>query len=241
LTLLGFSSTLLIIFTLVFVRAYYGELDDVDLENIIGPNVALSMGIFVLSLGGHASLPPIYREMRKPEEFNRMLDVCFFIMFVSYAGTGLVGYSIYGANSNVIISTNLLSNPGGVLAKVTAGFIIAKNYLQMNPLVAVLCDNTEFMMGIEEDPLKQRIYRTVMFLITSIIAFLAHDSVPFMEGITGGTSTMITTFILPAILFYYLHKEKSSKVLKMVSLFIFIFGCVMMVVLTYGAVLSLVH
>merc|ERR1719233_2329085 len=117
--------------------------------------------------------------MMKPEEFGRMLDVCFLIMFLVYAGAGVVGYSIYGYACNIIVSTNLVDNPGGILAKVTAGFIITKNYLTLNPLVAVLCDSTEVMMGIEEHPLKQRIYRTGIFILAAIIAFLARDAIPF--------------------------------------------------------------
>jgi len=51
------------------------------MENIIGSNVSLSTGIFMVSFAGHAALPQVYREMKKPEEFNRMLDVSFIIMF----------------------------------------------------------------------------------------------------------------------------------------------------------------
>jgi len=241
LTLLGFFSTLLIIFSLIFVRSYYGELGDVDMQNIIGPNVPLSMGIFVISLAGHASLPQVYREMKKPEEFDQMLDICFLVMFFVYAGTGVIGYLIYGFSSNVIISTNLVDNPGGVLAKVTAGFIIAKNYLTINPLMAVLCDSTEVMMGIDELPRFQRIYRTVIFVIAAILAFVARDAVPFLEGLTGAIATMITTFILPAVLYGCLYKETSSKQTRATSLILFIFGIVMMVFLTYGATMSLIH
>jgi len=241
LTLLGFCSTLLIIFSLVFVRAFYGEVEEVDMQNIIGPNIPLSMGIFVLSFAGHASLPQVYREMKNPKEFDRMLDVCFTIMLMIYAGAGVVGYSIYGHASNIIVSTNLVDSPGGILAKVTAGFIIAKNYLTLNPLMAVLCDSTEVMMGIDEVRHLQRIYRTGIFMFASVLAFLARDAIPFLEGVTGAICTMITTFILPSILFGSLYKETCSVGSKATSYILFIFGIVMMFLLTFGAVMSLVH
>jgi len=241
LTLLGFFSTLLIIFSLVFVRAFYGEVEEVDMENFFGPNIPLSMGIFVLSFAGHASLPQVYREMKKPEEFDRMLDVCFSIMFVIYAGAGVVGYLIYGHAANIIISTNLVDCPGGVLAKVTAGFIIAKNYLTLNPLMAVLCDSTEVMMGIDELRHIQRMYRIGIFLLAAVLAFLARDAIPFLEGLTGAICTMITTFILPSILFGSLYKKTCSTGSKATSFLLFIFGVVMMILLTFGAIMSLVH
>jgi len=241
LTILGFCSTLLIIFTLVFVRAYDGELDDVDMGNIVGPNVPLSMGIFVISLAGHTTLPSIYKEMRKPEEMDWVLNICFIIMFIVYAGAGCVGYMIYGENVSVIISTNLVRNPGGVLAKITAVLTITKNYFTMNPLVTVLCNGTEIMMGIKEKPFNQRIYRTLMFIIAALVAFFTQDMLPFLEGLTGGVSIMITTFILPAILFYCLHKKNLTTLSKLTTVFILVFGCIMMALLTFGAGLSLVR
>lgn len=241
LTLIGFLSSLLIIFSLIFVRVYYGQLEEVDMQNYIGSNVPLSMGIFVMSFAGHASLPVVYREMEKPEEFNQMLDFCWWIMFMVYAGAGVVGYLTYGYASSIIISTNLVENPGGALAKVTAGFIIAKNYLTINPYIAVLCDNTEIMMGIEKQPYKQRVYRFGIFMLATILAFLLRDAIPFLEAVTGAISTMITAFLLPSILYGFLYKEISSRCSRAISLFIFIFGVFMMILLTYGAVISLIH
>jgi len=84
-------------------EVYYGELSDVNLDNIIGPDLPLSMGIFLISFGGHAAFPQIYREMSKPGDFNRELDVCFLLMFIIYSITGVVGYMIYGSLSRIII------------------------------------------------------------------------------------------------------------------------------------------
>jgi len=239
LSLLGFISTLLMVSTLVFVRIYYGELEDVDLNNTVGPDILLSLGVFTLSLSGHAALPQIYREMSKPDEFNKMLNVCFFIMFIIYASMGVIGYLTYGSLSNIIISTNLVENPGGVLPKITAGFIIAKNYLTLNPCVAVLCNSTEVMMGIEEARLKQRIYRSFVFLLAAGLSYLAIDSLPFLESLTSAVCTMLTSFIFPAIIFALLNKELKSWRIIFRSGFICTFGAAQMAMLAYGAINSL--
>lgn len=207
--------------------------------NIIGRNVPLSTGIFIVSFAGHAALPQIYREMKKPEEFDRMLDVSFIIMFLVYAGAGVVGYLIYGSTVNIIVSTNLVENPGGVLAIVASGLIIIKNYLSLNPMVAVLCDSTEIMMGIGNNPSQQRAYRTIVFLLAVLLSYMAMDVLPFLEGLTGAISIMITTFIIPSTLFGLLYKESSSKTSKAKSLSLSVFGFIMMFYLSYGAVLSL--
>jgi len=241
LTLLGFISTLLIVSTLVFVRVYYGELENVDLKNTVGPNLPLSMGVFMLSLAGHAALPQVYKEMSKPEDFNNMLNFSFFVMFIMYTTAGVVGYIIYGSVSNIIISTNMVKNPGGVLPKITSGFIIAKNYLTLNPIIAVLCNTTEVIMGIEESQAKQRIYRTFMLLVCAGLAYLASDALPFVESITGAICTMMTSFIIPSILFAMLNKESPSWKVWFSGRFICVFGSIMLVMLTYGAIESLLH
>jgi len=240
LPLLGFSSTILITFTLIFVWGYYGKLSgNADMGNIIGSNVSLSTGIFMVSFAGHAALPQVYREMKKPEEFNRMLDVSFIIMFLIYAGAGVVGYLIYGTAVNIIVSTNLVGNPGGVFAIVASGLTIVKNYLSLNPMVAVLCDSTEIMMDIGDLPFQQRAYRTIVFIFAVLLSYLAMDVLPFLEGLTGAISIMITTFIIPSTLIGLLYKESSSTTSKAMSISLSVFGFIMMFYLSYGAVLSL--
>jgi len=241
LSLLGCVSVLLIIFTLVFVRIYYGEQEDIDFKNFVGPNVSLSMGIFMLSLAGHAALPQVYREMSKPDDFNNMLNFCFFIMFMMYSITGILGYVIYGSMSNIIISTNMIKHPGGVLPKITAGIIIAKNYVTLNPMMAVLCNSLEIVVGIEEKRTKQRIFRTCMFLLCALLAYLAADQLPFLESIIGAFCTMMTSFIMPGILFASLKRESQSWNIWFSGRFICFFGSSMMVLLAYGAVKSLIH
>jgi len=91
LTLLGSISTMLIVGTLIYVKIYYGDsLDEVDLENTVGPDLPLSAGIFIWSLSGHAALAQVYREMSKPDEFNWVMDFCFLFMFLLYTVAAVV-------------------------------------------------------------------------------------------------------------------------------------------------------
>jgi len=241
LSLVGFISSLLIILTLVFVRAYYGALDDIDYDNTFGPAIPLSMGIFAMSLGGHAALPQIYGEMEKPHEFRRVLDVTFCVIFTIYASTGVLGYVIYGKHSDIVISANMVDNPGGVLPKITAIFVITKNFLTLNPLMSLLCNNFVVPLGIEESRFIQQIFRSFMFLLTAGVSYLARDALPFVESITGAVCVMTTSFVLPAILIALLKPDFTSCHDKSTSGFIFTFGVLMLGLLTYGAINSLMH
>ena len=41
----------------------------------VGSGLPMAIGIFILSLGGHAALPGIYASMAEPQRFDHMLDV----------------------------------------------------------------------------------------------------------------------------------------------------------------------
>lgn len=241
LTLLGFMSSVSIVVTLVSVRIWYGEMEDVDMDNTFGPNLPLSIGIFMLSLSGHAALPQIYREMSRPTQFNRMLDTSFIIMFVVYTIAGVVGYTIYGLSSNIIISTSLVQSPGGILPKITTGFILARNFLTLNLQVSVICNGCKVMMGIDEVPIKQRIFRSFLFIFGVVAANFASDALPFIESVTGAICTTVTSFILPAMLFWLLKRKHNSWKVTCKSLFFCLIGLGMMVFLTYGSINSLLH
>jgi len=239
LTLLGFISTLIIVGTIAYVQMFYGELEDVDMENTVGPDIPLSAGIFMLSLSGQAALPQVYREMSKPKEFNWVMDISFLVMFFIYTATGIGGYMLYGMSSEIIISTNMLKNPGGILPKIVAWLVILKNYFTINPFVSVICDSPEIIMGIDKSPVKQRIFRSFAFLSSVGISYLAFDALPFVESFASATFTMLTSFILPAIIFVQLNKEAKSWKLKYTGIFITVLGFVMMGILTFGAINSL--
>jgi vesicular inhibitory amino acid transporter len=241
LTVLGFMSSVLIVITLIFVRIWYGELEDVNLDNTIGPNLPLSIGIFMLSLSGHAALPQIYREMSKPALFNRMLDTSFLIMFFVYTIAGAVGYLTYGSSSDIVISTSLVQNPGGLLPKLTTGLVLARNYLTLNLQVSVISNGCEVMMGIDKNPVKQRTFRSLSFIIGVVVADIASDALPFIESVTGAICTTVTSFILPALLFWLLKRKLSYWKVTFKSAFFGLVGLAMMVFLTYGSINSLLH
>jgi vesicular inhibitory amino acid transporter len=63
---------------------------------LLGAGFPVSIGIFVLSLGGHAALPGVYAAMAEPKKFDRMLDISLVSMFAIYATVGLAGYLAFG-------------------------------------------------------------------------------------------------------------------------------------------------
>merc|ERR1739838_989288 len=76
------------------------------------PDISVGVGIFLLSLAGHACLPSCYANMKNPDHFDRILDICFVIMFLLFACLGVGGYVVYGPQVDVVINHSMATYPG---------------------------------------------------------------------------------------------------------------------------------
>ena len=174
----------------------------------------ISLGIYILSFSGHACLPSIYRAMKYPEKFEKMLDWCFIIMCVCYVLISVFGYLTFGDDTNVIITGNLL-NQNVYLSKTLIILVVAGCYFQVSPIIAVLAeilennifkfDNNSRLKN------KQRAFRTVLFLFICVISYVCMDRLALLEAITGSLCTMIVCVICPALFYYKLFLKKNNK------------------------------
>ena len=76
-------------------------------DDIMGFSVCI--GIYVVSLAGHACLPAIYAQTEKPEKFEQILDLSFFAMYILYVMVAVFGYLTYGNQTQVIVTSNLIA------------------------------------------------------------------------------------------------------------------------------------
>ena len=100
------------------------------------------LGIFILSMAGHAALPGVYAQMRRPEDFNRMLDVSFFVIFLVYAVVAACGFYTYGDETAVVVTTNIESWPGGRCTTWTS-FVCFQIWTAISGTVQVLSEVPE--------------------------------------------------------------------------------------------------
>ena len=174
---------------------------------------SISVGIFILSYAGHACLPEIYTSMAEPHRFERVLDVCFVIMFFTYSGMALFGYLQYGAATNVIITANLLDNESNeiqiIVAKVIIALVIASCYFQVSPILSVFATIPEYFIKINH-PIKKRIFRTFLFVIIMYLSYAVMNQLALLEAATGSLCTTITSVICPSLFYFGLHRKNVS-------------------------------
>ena len=134
---------------------------------LVGSGFTVSVGIFILSLGGHAALPGVYASMAEPHKFDQMLDLSICAMCLIYVGVGLAGWLTYGWLKgeivDVLVTTNMAKDASGGLVPLTLPgsvgerhmsleatvmtlAVLAKSFTAISPVTAVLADLPERLL-----------------------------------------------------------------------------------------------
>lgn len=151
LSLLGSTCSCLVSVTVIgcFVKAAIeGRAADVSTLDVSGDSndTMVALGIFILSMAGHAALPGVYSQMKRPQDFNRMLDMSFFAIFLVYAVVALSGYWTYGENAQVVVTDNLKEWPGGFAFYLVTVFVCMQIWSCISGCVQILCEIPEDLM-----------------------------------------------------------------------------------------------
>lgn len=172
---------------------------------------AIAIGIFILSLGGHAALPSVYSEMRRKQDFNWVMNVSFTLMFFIYTVISVAGWIVYGNDVNIIVSNDILWWPGGLLAMFLTGLIIANVAAAVSPVTAILCEIPETALGWEAGHRQhKRAFRTLVYFFVCVCSYFMVEDLDVLEAVTGSFCTIMTTFVLPAAFVYKLSDSLTA-------------------------------
>ena len=156
LSLLGSICSILLSVCVVSCFLYkvsQGDAISLNDAHVIGESdsTMVCLGIFILSMAGHAALPGVYSQMRQPEDFNFMLDVSFFVIFLVYAVVAACGFYTYGNETAVVITTKIESWPGGVLYYIVTSFVCFQIWTAISGTVQVLGEVPEEVLFFADD------------------------------------------------------------------------------------------
>eukprot|EP01084_Bolivina_argentea_P167070 290025_1 len=174
----------------------------------------ISIGIFIFSFGSHATFPAIKFPMREPHKFEKILDISFLIMFFIYSMAGIFGALIYGSDTDIIITSNLInedSTARSVVAKIVVGIIILGLCAEASMIFLVLTEIPEAYVNMNSKfKAKTKIFRTFGFSCLVAISWFLPPYLDILIGFVGLVTTMLTSIICP-ILFYYGLKKHYVK------------------------------
>jgi hypothetical protein len=71
--------------------------------------VPLSFGLFMAGFAGHSVFPNVYRDMKQPELYGKLLNSTYFVVLVVYIAIGSIGYGMFGSAIKEEVITNGLT------------------------------------------------------------------------------------------------------------------------------------
>jgi vesicular inhibitory amino acid transporter len=74
--------------------------------------VAMTFGLIMAGFSSHPIIPSLYRDMKSPRHFGRMLDSAYVAAGALYVSVGVLGYLMFGRRVSGEISTDLARTDG---------------------------------------------------------------------------------------------------------------------------------
>lgn len=235
----GVIASVLVVFCLFWVGV-----EDIGFKNTGTPlnlgTLPVAMGLYGYCYSGHAVFPNIYTSMAKPNQFPSVLLACFAICTALYAGVAVMGYTMFGEQTESQFTLNMPKNL--VVSKVAVWTTV------VNPFTKYALTMSPVAMSLEElipsSNSKSRIYAIMIRTALVISTLLVGLSIPFfglVMSLIGSFLTMLVAFILPCLCFLSILRKKVTKIQIALCVVIIIVGVVSLAMGTYSALLSIVE
>lgn len=187
------------------------------------------VGVMLVSLSGHQSLPSLKRSMRRPQHFEKCLYIAFGSMFLLYSLMGALTYQYFGESCDVLVTNNLMSSSaisGWVVARVGAfqiglaqllsALLALSAFSTTPPLVLVLGDLLIDMThgGTSQGHVSilfETCLRTTVLLLAYAVAMFFYDVLGLLLSLVGGIASMCSSLLLPSLFYFLLHQNETSR------------------------------
>ncbi|XWS66184.1 hypothetical protein CRYUN_Cryun05aG0178200 [Craigia yunnanensis] len=244
----GVVASILVVLCLFWV----GLVDQVGFHNkgttLNLSTLTVSIGLYGYCYSGHAVFPNIYTSMAKPNQFPSVLLASFGICSLLYAGTAIMGYTMFGEATESQFTLNM---PKDLIASKIAvwttvhstdfswQFVLYQTYaLTVSPVA----------MSLEElipsSHLKSHIYAILIRTSLVISTLIVGLSIPFfglVMSLIGSLLTMLVTLILPPACYLSILRGKVTRIQATLCIIVIAVGVVSSAFGTYSALSKIVE
>jgi len=200
----------------------------------------LALGIVAYCFSGHAIVPSIYSSMKKPQEFERMIDLTYGVVLLSCILVASSGYYMFGNDVEDQITLSLENQSEGILISGLTWLMIltamSKFTLTMFPLALGF---EEMLTGILPSDLAMELVDSMVKIILIFLALavaIFFPSFSFLCSLVGLICTMIVSVIFPALAHLRLFGSHLSTFEKCIDWSLVVAGSVIAVVGTIATV-----
>mmetsp|Transcript_13666 Transcript_13666/g.29621 ORF Transcript_13666/g.29621 Transcript_13666/m.29621 type:complete len:638 (+) Transcript_13666:116-2029(+) len=196
----------------------------------------LAAGIVAYCFSGHAIVPSIYQSMKRPQEFERMIDLTYGVVLLSCLLVAVSGYYMFGDNveDQITLSLENESENAGVLMSALTWLMIltaiSKFTLTMFPLALGF---EEMLTGILPNDLAMELVDSVvkiMLIFSSLAVAIFFPSFSFLCSLVGLICTIVVSVIFPALAHLKLFGTNLSALEKLIDWLLVAGGSVIAVI-----------
>mmetsp|Transcript_30222 Transcript_30222/g.85368 ORF Transcript_30222/g.85368 Transcript_30222/m.85368 type:complete len:230 (-) Transcript_30222:1366-2055(-) len=185
---------------------------------LIGPSLIRSIGIFALSMAGHAALPSIRNSMGKPHRFHFVISAAFGVMLGFNLIVSCAGYWYWGDQvSEIVMQDIALRSPLhgllGISTLMTA--MIGLNAFSKVPVILLVLEDMilSMMYPLKEHPAPPRLGFLVkmgIMVFVGLLTVTAYDVLGIAMSLLGGLTSINASVVFPALFYLRLFWEDIS-------------------------------
>nr|AKN21635.1 slc32a-2 [Schmidtea mediterranea] len=231
LAVIGLSGTIISI--IVYCLTKYHDIKLKNIPRISIQDLPISMGIIVFSYCAHPLMPAIEASMKKPGQFNKMLNVTFTISLISKLIFGLIPVLIFGRNTLQMITNNFSRNDQAFYV-VTHTFVLINVFFSMPLVIFILSQNIDEILLVNHfHPIfwphghlhfAWMLMSRLIILLTILLTGLVVPYFALVMSFIGSFTGTCLTFIFPCWFSLVLKRKELNVKQKLYRVSIIICG-----------------
>src|SRR5690606_21806011 len=106
----------------------------------------ITFAIFLMGIAGHVALPKIHFNLNRNYNWNYVVLFGFGGVVLFYFIIGILGFWLYGNQTQIIILTNFIYWPGGIMPSLLSLFVIINIWASFGIVSSLLCEIFEYRL-----------------------------------------------------------------------------------------------
>ena len=202
----------------------------------------IAFGLIAYSFSGHAIVPSIYCSMERPQDFEKMINLTFFIVTLSCLVVAVSGYYMFGStvDDQITISLEEAAGSGDSAITLLTWLMILTAFSKFTLTAFPLALGLEeiFAPFIPSDKVMETVSSLIKLILVALALIVAIfvPSFSFLCSLVGLICTMIVSAIFPAAAHLKMFGPHLSTWEKIADWFFISLGSFMAVVGTIATV-----
>lgn len=235
----GVLASLIILGSILWV----GEFDGVGFQEkgkiVNWKGIPSAVSLYAFCYCAHPVFPTLYTSMRNQRQFSQVLLLCFVFCTITYSSMAVVGYLMFGSNTQSQITLNLPTNKISSRVAICTTLVnpIAKYALMVTPIVDTI---EERFLSFYNTRKFSLLIRTALVISTVVVA-LALPFFGLLMSLVGAFLSVTASVILPCLCYLKISGYRRFGVELVIIGFIVFVGISVAVVGTYTSLVDIVR